>query len=441
MDRACIIGAGSSGIAACQVLQERGIPFDCFETGSAIGGNWRYLNDNGMSSAYRSLHINTSKKVMEYASFPMPAEYPNYPNHFQIARYFDDFADHFGLRERITFRTAVTRVEPAGKGWNVTTRHRDTGERTTTRYKAVLVANGHHWDPRYPEPPFPGKFDGEQIHAHHYKVADPYRDKRVLVLGIGNSATDIAVETAMVSERTFLAMRRGAYVIPKYMLGMPFDRLAKSPLTRLPLWIQRLSLHAMVRLAHGRMTDFGLPKPDHKLLSAHPTVSADLLNRIGHGDITVKPNIERLDGGKVQFVDGSIESIDAIIYCTGYKISFPFLEESLISAPGNQVALYRRVVAPDHPTLYFLALVQPLGATMPIAEAQAHWIADLLDGTAALPDAERMRKEIADYHRAVSRRYVRSKRHTIEVDFMAYLREIQAERRRGRARMISGSSS
>jgi len=441
MDRACIIGAGSSGIAACQVLQGRGIPFDCFEMGSTIGGNWRYLNDNGMSSAYRSLHINTSKKVMEYASFPMPADYPNYPNHFQIAQYFDNFADHFGLRERITFRTEVTRVEPAAGGWDVTTRHRDTGDRKTTRYRAVLVANGHHWDPRYPEPPFPGTFDGEQTHAHHYRVADPYRGKRVLVLGIGNSAADIAVETAMVSERTFLAMRRGAYVVPKYLFGQPFDRLAKTPLTRLPLWIQRLSVRAMVRVAHGRMTDYGMPKPDHKVLSAHPTVSGDLLNRIGHGDITVKPNIERLDGGKVQFVDGSIESIDAIIYCTGYKISFPFLDDSLISAPDNQIGLYHRVVAPDRPGLYFLALVQPLGATMPIAEAQAHWIADLLDGAAALPPAERMRKEIAGYQRAVSRRYVSSKRHTIEVDFMAYLREIQAERRRGRTRIKPGGGS
>jgi dimethylaniline monooxygenase (N-oxide forming) len=441
MDKACVIGAGSSGIAACQVLQQRNIQFDCFEAGSAIGGNWRYLNDNGMSSAYRSLHINTSKKVMEYASFPMPEDYPNYPNHFLIARYFDDFADHFGLRERITFRTEVTRVEPASGGWEVTTQHRDTGDRKTARYDAVLVANGHHWDPRYPEPPFPGTFDGEQIHAHHYKVADPYRGKRVLVLGIGNSAADIAVETAMVSERTFLAMRRGAYVIPKYLFGQPFDRLAKSPLTRLPLWMQRLLARMMVRVAHGRMTDYGLPKPDHRVLSAHPTISADLLNRIGHGDITVKPNIDRLDGGKAQFVDGSIESIDAIIYCTGYKISFPFLGESLISAPDNQIGLYRRVVAPDHPGLYVLALVQPLGATMPIAAAQAQWVADLLDGTAALPPLERMRKEIADYQRQVSRRYLPSKRHTIEVDFMAYLRDIQSERRRGRARTTSGSGS
>src|SRR5918992_6129372 len=118
--KVCIIGAGSSGIAACQVLSARGIDFDCYEKGSEVGGNWRYDNDNGMSSAYRSLFINSSRRMMEYASYPMPDEYPDYPHHTQIARYFDDYVDHFGFRDRITFRTEVTRVEPAGEGWDVT---------------------------------------------------------------------------------------------------------------------------------------------------------------------------------------------------------------------------------------------------------------------------------------------------------------------------------
>ena len=101
MERVCVIGAGSSGIASCQVLDARGIPFDCFEKGSGVGGNWRYGNDNEMSSAYESLHINTSKRIMEYATFPMPDEYPDFPSHSQIAAYFDAYVDHFGFRDRI----------------------------------------------------------------------------------------------------------------------------------------------------------------------------------------------------------------------------------------------------------------------------------------------------------------------------------------------------
>jgi len=435
-DRVCVIGAGSSGIASCQVLDARGIPFDCFEAGSQVGGNWRYLNDNEMSSAYRSLHINTSRDVMGYATFPMPESLPNYPNHFQIAEYFDSYVDHFGLRDKITFRTEVVRVEPAGVGWNVTTGHRDTGERRTTRYRAVLVASGHHWDPRWPEPPFPGSddFTGEQTHAHYYKVPEPYRGKRVLVLGIGNSAADIAVETAAVSERTFLAMRRGAHVIPKYVLGRPFDALAKTPITRLPLAVQRLILSTSLRVVQGRMTDYGLPEPDHKPLSAHPTVSADLLNRLGHGDLTVKPNLAHLDGDKVEFADGSVERIDAIVYCTGYKITFPFLDAAVVSAADNRIGLFHRVVDPDHDGLYFVGLVQPLGAIMPLAEAQSEWVADLLDGTARLPSTAEMRREIASYQRRTAARYVASKRHTIQVDFMDHLRELANERRRAARR-------
>jgi len=199
--KVCIIGAGSSGIAAAQVLDAHGIPFDCFEKGSQIGGNWRYENDNGMSSAYRSLHINTSRRVMAFKSLPMPDHYPDYPDHFQMAAYFDEFADHFGLREKIAFRTEVTRVQPADGEWAVTAKGAG-GEENTERYRAVLVANGHHWDPRWPEPAFPGSqdFEGEQIHAHHYREPEVLRGKRVLVLGLGNSATDIAVEASRIAE-------------------------------------------------------------------------------------------------------------------------------------------------------------------------------------------------------------------------------------------------
>ncbi len=437
MDKVCIIGAGSSGIASCQVLHARGISYDCFEAGSQVGGNWRYLNDNQMSSAYDSLHINTSRKVMEYATFAMPEYLPDYPNHAQIAAYFDSYVDHFGLRETITFCTEVTRVEPGGPGWDVTTRHRDTGEVRTTRYRAVLVANGHHWDPREPEPPFPGTFGGDQTHSHHYKVPDPYVGRRVLVVGIGNSATDIAVETARVSDRTFLAMRRGAYIIPKYFFGKPFDRLTKTRVALAPLWIQRLTLRALLRVAQGRMTDYGLPKPDHKVLSAHPTISSELLNRLGHGDITVKPNVERLDGDTVWFADGTAERVDAIIYCTGYKISFPFLDQRVAAADDNEIGLFHRVVDPNHSGLYFIGLVQPIGAIMPLAEAQSEWVADLLEVKAVLPPATEIHREISKYLERGAHRYVASKRHTIEVDFLAYLLEIKRERRRGARRASS----
>ena len=435
--RVCVIGAGSSGIASCQVLAARGIPFDCFEKGSGVGGNWRYRNDNGMSSAYRSLHINTSRGLMSYATFPMPEDYPDYPSHFQIATYFDDYVDHFGLRDRIRFATEVVRVEPAGEGeWEVSFSEGG-GQPRSERYGAVLVANGHHWDPRWPEPPFPGSegFAGEQMHAHDYREPEMLDDKRVLVLGIGNSACDIAVESSRSARSTFLAMRRGAWVIPKYLQGRPTDEAASPALARLPLALQRRFFARALKVAAGDPASYGLPEPDHKLMEAHPTVSSELLPRIGHGEIAVRPNIASFPGGRrIRFSDGSEEEIDLVIYCTGYRISFPFLDEQVIRAQDNRVTLYRRVVSVDNPGLYFIGLIQPLGAIMPIAELQSEWVADLLEGKAVLPDAATMGRVIEREDRRMAKRYVASKRHTIQVDFHPYMRTIRRERTRGARR-------
>ncbi len=183
-------------------------------------------------------------------------------------------------------------------------------------------------------------------------------------------------------------------------------------------------------MAVGDMTSYGLPKPDHKLLEAHPTVSSELLPRLGHGDITVKPNIDRFTGGRgIRFADGSEEEVDLVVYCTGYKITFPFLDETVFPVLDNRLPLYRRVVAPEQRGLYFIGFIQPLGPVMPIAEAQSEWVADLLQRRARVPSAEEMRAEIADYERKMGKRFVASKRHTIEVDFHPYLREIRRERK------------
>ena len=438
MGRACVIGAGSTGIAACRVLHARGIPFDCFEAGSEVGGNWRYDNDSGMSSAYRSLHAESSRRGMQYTAFPMPAGYPNYPGHKLIVRYLDDFVDHFGFRGRIQFRTEVTKVAPAADGgWDVSVRRRDTGAARTQRYGAVLVANGHHWDPRYPEPAFPGAatFTGDQIHSHHYRTPEPFAGKRVLVLGIGNSACDVAVDCSRVAARTLLAMRRGAHIVPKYLFGMPTDHLTLMRLgARMPVRLQGFAVTLLMRIAQGSVTKYGLPRPDRRLLCAPPTVSDSLLSRLGHGDIAVRPNIDRFEGDRVRFTDGRAEQIDAVIYCTGYKISFPFLDEAPIGADGCHIPLYHRIVPPRLAGLYFIGLVQPIGAIMPIAEMQSEWVADLLQGRATLPPEPQMNREIARYRAMTAKRYARSTRDTIQVDFLAYLREIRRERRRGSKR-------
>jgi hypothetical protein len=421
---ACVIGAGSSGIAAAKGLHDRGIPFDCFEKSDQVGGNWVFGNKNGMSSAYRSLHINTSRERMEYSDYPMPPSYPDFPHHSQIARYFNDYVDHFGFRDRIVFETGVEHAARAADGtWTVAL---DAGEER--RYDMVLVANGHHWNPRWPEPAFPGSFDGEQMHSHYYIENSGFRDKNVLVVGIGNSAMDIAVEASFVARRTFISSRRGAYILPKYLFGRPLDQIGVNSLTpKLPFAFRRALLQTLYRIGVGKVQDYGLPEPDHKIGEAHPTISADFLNRIAHGEMTWKPNVAELQGDSVKFADGSVEPVDVIVWCTGYKVAFPFFDEEFISAPENDLPLYRRVFKPGIDNLAFIALLQPLGATMPLAEAQGRWIAAYLRGEYHLPSVAQMEADIRREREKMFKRYVASKRHTMQVDFDNYLYALDKE--------------
>jgi cation diffusion facilitator CzcD-associated flavoprotein CzcO len=427
----CLIGAGASGIAAAKALHQRGFDFDCFERSDRVGGNWVYKNPNGMSSTYRSLHINTSRERMEYSDFPMPKSYPDFPHHSHIARYFNDYVDHFGFRDRITFGTTVERAVRAAGGWEIVL---DRGE--TRRYDVLIVANGHHWDPRWPEPPFPGqdRFAGVQIHSHDYTGEDPnyFRDKHVVLLGMGNSAMDIAVEASFSAARTYLAARRGAYVIPKYIFGRPVDQIGGSP--AIPFPVRRRMFEGMLKLAVGDMQRYGLPKPDHRLGEAHPTISDDILSRLAHGEIEAKPNIAALTERTVRFADGSEVEADIVVYCTGYKVTFPFFDEGLIAAPGNDLPLFRRVFHPDIDNVFFIGLCQPLGAIMPLAERQSAWVCDYLQGHYALPPEAELRADIQRERRRMFKRYVASKRHTMQVDFDDYIVALDKERKRGAER-------
>ncbi len=427
---AAIIGAGSSGIAVLKSLLEKGFDATCFEASDRIGGNWVFENTNGMSACYRDLHINTSRDRMEYSDYPMPRDYPDYPDHRQIAAYFDAYADHFGIRERIRFETRVEHAERLQDGtWELTL---EGG--ASERFDVLFVANGHHWNPRWPEPAFPGSdtFEGVQMHAHAYMSPDFLKDKSVVVLGMGNSAMDIAVEASYVTDRVVLAARRGAWIVPKYLFGKPTDQFRNDP--RIPFKIRQKVMQGIMKTTIGSPEKFGLPKPDHEFGEAHPTVSGRILDRITHGAVTPKPNIERLDGDRVVFADGSRVQADVVIYCTGYKITFPFFDEEFVSAPDNHIELYRRVVHPDVPNLFFIGLLQPLGAVMPLSEAQGRWIADHLRGEYALPPRDQLLREMAEDQAAMHKRYVASKRHTIQVDFDDYLYDLAKERRRGAER-------
>lgn len=425
----CIIGAGSSGVCAGKALQQRGIAYEIFEKGSQLGGMWRYENDNGQSSAYRSLHIDTSRKSLGYPDFPIPEHCPDYLSHEQMLAYLEAYADHFGVREHVRFRCEVQRVEPRADGrWQV-----GLADGTARDYRAVVVANGHLWSPRWPS--FAGTFAGRQMHSHHYRTAAPFEGQRVLVVGIGNSAVDIAVDLCRSARRVCLSTRRGAWLMPKYIMGIPTDRWGAF-LNRhfhLPTRWTRTLVSRLAWLAIGDQRRFGIPRPAHPVWREHACVSQDLLSCVGHGWIAIKPNVRELQGERVVFDDGSSEPFDAIIHATGYETKFPFLDPEVFAVRDHDARLYRRIAAPNRPGLYFIGLVQPIGPTIPLVEVQARWIAAVLAGTVRLPPASEMEAEIDAHLQALRQRYVDTPRYTLEVDF----REHAGQLRRDMARALA----
>ncbi|WP_174291223.1 flavin-containing monooxygenase [Sphingomonas bacterium] len=437
----CVIGAGPSGIATIKRLKDYGIAYDCFEASDNAGGNWYFRNPNGMSACYQSLHIDTSKARFAFEDFPVPDKWPDYPHHSEIFAYLNAYLDNFDLRDTIIFNTKVTRAHrEADTSWTVET---SDGERR--RYDILIVANGHHWDPRWPEPTYPGDFAGEQIHAHSYNTPfDPIdmRGKRVLVVGAGNSAMDIASELAQrsIAQSLTVSMRHGVWVFPKYRKGKPSDK-AMMP-SWVPEKVQRFFYESTFKSEVGAMESYGLPTPDHKPWQAHGSLSTEFLLRAGSGDLKAVSGIERFDGSTIHFKDGHSDEFDVIIWATGYKISFPFFDQPMFNADADNrpPPLFKRMLIPGVSNLIYMGLAQPLPTLVNFAEQQSKLAVAYIKGAYALPTETEMRSAIVADDTFYLSKYYRSPRHTIQLNFYHYKERLEKEiaagikrRRRGRA--------
>ncbi|MCU0511453.1 MAG: NAD(P)-binding domain-containing protein [Anaerolineae bacterium] len=418
--RVCVIGAGPSGIAAAKNLLQAGLTrLVVYDRQAAVGGNWLYSETpGGHSSVYETAHIISSRTLSQYHDYPMPAHYPDYPNHRQLKDYFQAYARHFGVEPYIQFNTEVRQVEPRpGHAWRITL-----GDGRVEDFDHVLVASGHLWNPRRPE--YPGTFSGDLCHAHEYRTPGRYRGQRVLVIGGGNSACDIACDVARQASFTGLSWRRGYYVIPKVIFGSPPD-VVNARFHWLPRAVRRRGVWLIWRLVTGGAAPYGLPEPDHGILEAHPIANSQLLYWLKHGAIQPRKDIARFDGPTVHFVDGTAEDYDAIIAATGYRITFPFLDPALIDFEDKDVPLYLRVFHPDFPTLYFIGLLQPQGCIWTLADWQARLVAQRITGGYELPGDVRRRIQ-RDLERQ-RRIFHASPRHSTEVDSYEYERALRRE--------------
>jgi len=420
-----VIGAGISGLTSGKMLADYGVPYTCFETSDRVGGNWAFENPNGHSSAYRSLHIDTSKHRLSFKDFPMPQSYPDFPHHTQVKAYLDSYADAFGLREHIEFRNGVEHAERLpGGGWEIT----DQAGRTRP-FDLLVVANGHHWDPRTAV--FPGEFTGHSIHSHHY--VDPHEPldftkKRILIVGLGNSAADIAVELSSRSlqNEVTLSTRSSAWIVPKYTGGLPADKYYVTT-PYLPLAWQRKLLQKMQFMAGSNPELYGLPKPNHKFFEAHPTQSVELPLRLGSGDITPQGNVALLDGETVHFEDGTSSDFDIIVYATGYNITFPFFDEDFLSAPDNRIDLFKRMFKPGLDDLVLMGFAQATPTLFPFVESQARLLGAYAVGRYTLPSEAEMVRIIAADTQKYTGHVLDRPRHTQQVDYFLYEHDMRTK--------------
>ncbi|MCK0176983.1 NAD(P)/FAD-dependent oxidoreductase [Mycolicibacterium sp. F2034L] len=422
LPRTAVIGAGISGLTASKMLKDYRVPYTVFESSDRIGGNWAFGNPNGHSSAYRSLHIDTSKHRLAFKDFPIPEHFPSFPHHSDIKAYLDAYAETFGLLDQIEFGNGVVHAarKPSGR-WDIEDqagRHRE--------FDLLVVANGHHWDPRMAE--FPGTFTGETIHSHHY--VDPQTPltltgKRILVVGLGNSAADITVELSSkaLQNRVTLSTRSSAWIVPKYIAGRPGDKFFRTT-PYLPLSWQRRAIQAIAPMLGTDPTLYGLPAPNHKLFEAHPTQSVELPLRLGSGDVIPKPNVTRLDGSTVHFEDGSSDEFDAIVYATGYNITFPFFDPGFLSAPDNQIRLYKRMFVPGIDNLVLIGFAQAVPTLFPFVECQSRVLAAYAVGRYALPPAAEMDRVIDADQDLHAGHCVDRPRHTQQIDYFYYEHDI-----------------
>lgn len=435
VQRVAVIGAGSSGLVCVKVCLEQGLDPVCFESSSDIGGLWNFQEtpQSSRSSIYRSLVTNTSKEMTCFSDFPMPEHFPNFMHNSILLEYYRLYAQHFDLLKHIHFRMTVRRVEPrpdfhhSGQ-WDVETVNQD-GHEENHVFDAVMVCSGHYTHPHLPLSEFTGSetFKGRCLHSWDYKDAESLNGQKVLVVGIGNSGGDIAVEISRSAQKTLLSTRGGAWVAGRMSkAGLPLDMvgitrfngrmmsLLPSPLLN---WITERSLNNKY---HHRVYRL---QPRHRAMDRRPVINDELPYQILLRAVVMKPNIRAFKGCTVVFEDDTEEDVDTVVFCTGYIAKFPFLPKSLCHGPKGELTVYKRVFPPSlqQSTLALMGLFQTKGPIMPVVEMQARWALSVFTGMNRLPSKEQMLKVIEAERKRSMRSYRCPLQAALQVDYIPYL--------------------
>ena len=380
-----VIGAGISGIAAARAAQNKNIAFDVYESTPNLGGIWRFDEATDRTTVYYNLFCNTTKQMMSFSDLPFADEIPDMPYHTQVDRYLNDYVDHFSLREHIRFEDPVVDVRKVDGRWEVTSQSQQ------ATYDAVFVANGHHSVPNIPA--VDGEFNGEILHSQAYKGPGPrFAGKRVLIVGLGNTAADMAADLVGVASQIDVSIRRTPFLMQKYTdTGVPYEHAIirdRAPAESIACDVSGLDFPP---------SPVPVPSPGTEM-DVYPTFASRLVDQVSSGNVRMRGPLSRFAGSTVHFKDGGSADYDVIFFSTGYRVEFPFLQQGAIEVDDRigWQRLYKNIALPSDPTLFFIGLVQPVGSMSPTAEAQSIWSIAALTGEFSLPSRTDMEAEIEE---------------------------------------------
>ncbi|XP_041609212.1 dimethylaniline monooxygenase [N-oxide-forming] 4 isoform X2 [Vulpes lagopus] len=366
-----------------------------------------------MTRVYKSLVTNVCKEMSCYSDFPFQEDYPNFMNQGKFWYYLQEFAEHFDLLKYIRFRTTVCSVtkrpdfSETGQ-WDVVTETEGKQERAV--FDAVMVCTGHFMNPHLPLESFPGihNFTGQILHSQEYRSPEGFQGKRVLVIGLGNTGGDVAVELSRTAAQVLLSTRTGAWVICRssewgYPYNMVVTRRCLNFIAQvLPScvlnWIQEKKMNKRFNHEHYGLS---ITKGARKII-----VNDELPTCILCGTVTMKANVKEFTETSAVFEDGTVEeNIDTVIFATGYTFSFPFLEEPLKSLCTKKIFLYKQVFPSnlERATLAIIGIISLKGSILAGTELQARWATRVFKGLCKIPPTQKLMAEATKKEQLIKR--------------------------------------
>ncbi len=369
-DKILIIGAGPTGLAIAKALQESEIAYDIYDRSMDVGGIWNI--DTPDSPIYESAHMVSSKDKTAFSFHPMPDEYPDYPSHTQVYRYLQDIAETYNVYPHILFNKEVIRAVPQRGLWLI---EDHTG--TVATYGGLIIATGPYTRPHIPD--IAGSYTGRLIHSQSYKSADLLADKRVLIIGNGNSACDIAVDAVHRAQSVDMSIRSGHYILPKYLLEKPTDQVLYDRGD-----IANRIEKELVQRFLSDMDTIDWPQPKHEIFDRYPVINSHIIDHLKSGDIAVRSAIAHVEEDTVRYTDGTEADYDIIIAATGYEISFPFIHHRHLNwSQGTRPELYLNTFTPWHRNLFVAGMMDAYDLGWDSRYQQGQLIAKVILGTRA----------------------------------------------------------